>query len=360
MKILNIIDIPWHSALAAYAFEQSSALAGCGHEIYFAAADGSASAAFALKNGFPLTIIPHRKDPLVIGAVLKLKKLVEKDRIEVVNAHTGKAQTLAWLVSCVSARPFAIIRTKADAKRPRNSFALGKTAVVIAGSKVIKEMYAEAGIDPAKVEVVYQCIAPQPETSRAQAAPLRVGILGRLDPVKGHAGFIEAAALALKECPSAEFLIAGREEGVKYRELEARAGALGIADKVKYMGHVPDSAAFTRYCDIGVIASIASEAVSRAALEWLAAGRPLAATSVGSLPEFVDGEWLAPPEKPEALAGALTRLLKSPEERLAVGARNRARALRDFSRERFAEKTSFIFESAAACAGGGGDCPEAR
>ena len=348
MKVLNIIDIPWHSALAAYAFDQCAALADRGHEIYFAAPYSSASAAFALEKRFPLTLIPHRKDYMILGAVLKLKKLIENEGIDIVNAHTGKAQTMACLVSLVSSRPFALIRTKADAKRPRNGFSLGKTAAVIAGSKVIKEMYAAAGVDPAKVEVIYQGAAPQPETQKAPASALKVGILGRLDPVKGHACFIEAAALILRKFPAVEFLIAGREEDIKYAALETRARALGIADSVKYLGHVPDSTAFTRSCDIGVIASLSSEAVSRAALEWLAAGRPLLATSVGSLPEFVSPEYLVPPQNPAILAAALTALLESPEKRLAAGALNRSRALKDFSPALFAERTSAIFETAAA------------
>ena len=154
MKILNIIDIPWHSALAAYAFSQSDALAARGHGIYFAAPEDSAAACFALKKGFRLTLIPPRKNYLILGTLLKLKKLIENENIDVVNAHTGKAQTMAWLISLICARPFAIIRTKADSKFPRNSFILGKTAVVIAGSEVIKKMYAAAGVDTAKIEVV--------------------------------------------------------------------------------------------------------------------------------------------------------------------------------------------------------------
>ena len=345
---MNIIDIPWHSALAAYAFNQSAALADRGHEIYFAAPQASASASLALEKKIPLTLIPHRKDHMILGAVLKLKKLIENERIDVVNAHTGKAQTMAWLISVISSRPFAIIRTKADAKRPRNGFALGKTAVVIAGSEVIRRMYAAAGVNPEKVKVVYQCVAPQPETPKNPALPLKVGILGRLDPVKGHACFIEAAARVLSKVQDVEFLIAGREENVKYPALEARAKELGIAASVKYLGYVADSASFTRSCDIGVIASLSSEAVSRAALEWLAAGRPLLATSVGSLPEFVSPEWLVPPQNPGMLADALQVLLESPEKRLAAGAENRSRALKDFSPERFAETTSSIFEAAAA------------
>ncbi|MFA6434799.1 MAG: glycosyltransferase family 4 protein [Elusimicrobiales bacterium] len=346
MKILNLIDIPWHSALAAYAFDQSSALADRGHKIYFAAPENSASAAFARAKKFPLTLIPPRKNHLLLGAVLRLKKLIMDENIDVINAHTGKAQTMAWLLSLVCAKPPALIRTKADAKHPSNSFALGKTAAIIAGSGVIKERYAAAGVDPSKVTVVYQGIAPRPEAPKEPSFPLKVGILGRLDPVKGHACFIEAAARVLGRISSVEFLIAGREEDIKYAALKALAEKLGIADSVNYLGHVADPARFARSCDIGVITSLSSEAVSRAALDWLEAGRPLLATAVGSLPEFVAPGYLVPPQNPAMLAEALCSLLRSPGKRLEAGAENRARALKDFSPARFAENTEAVFKAA--------------
>lgn len=348
---MNIIDIPWHSALAAYAFDQSAALAGRGHGVFFAAPEKSAAAAFALTNRFPLTVIPGRKDYRLLGALIRLKKLIEDESIDVVNAHTGKAQTMAWLLSLVSARPFALVRTKADAKRPSAGFALGKTALVIAGSNAIKEMYIAAGLGAGRTEVIRQGITPPPATISAPSAAPKVGILGRLDPVKGHGCFIEAAALVLKKFPGAEFLIAGREEDVKYAALRARAEALGIAGKVKHLGHVPDAIAFCQSCDIGVIASLGSEAVSRAALEWLAAGRPLVATDVGSLPEFLPPEWLVPPGEPARLAEKLLSLLGSPEKKLAAGAANRAKALADLTPAVFAERTESAFKKAAGLAG---------
>ena len=347
MKILNIIDIPWHSALAAYAFDQASALANRGHLIFFAAPEKSAAADFARTNGFPLTIIPARKNYMLLGALIRLKKLIETETIDIVNVHTGKAQTMAWLLSLVSVRPFAIIRTKADAKRPSAGFAFGRIALIIAGSKVIKEMYISAGFNSEKVAIIYQGIVPPPEkVPAANAIASKVGILGRLDPVKGHACFIEAAALVLKKIPNAEFLIAGREENIKYAELEAQAETLGIAGKVRYLGHVPDGIAFSQSCDVGVIASLASESVSRAALEWLAAGRPLVATAVGSLPEFAAPEWLVPPRDPAMLAEKLISLLNSPEKALAAGAANRTKALTDFTPASFAERTESIFKKA--------------
>jgi len=339
MKILNIIDIPWNSGLAAYAFEQSAALAALSHEIYFAAPENSAAAAFAQGRSFPLTLIPPRKSNMLLGALYRLKKLAETRGIDIVNAHTGKAQTLAWMLSLISSRRFSLVRTKADAKRPAAGFVPGRPALILAGSAFIKGMYARAGADPGVIEVIYQGIAPPPETAAPEGDALKIGILGRLDPVKGHACFLQAAGLALKRFPSAEFLIAGQEENLKYSALERVAGEAGAAGRIKYLGRVADGPTFCLSCDIGVIPSLGSEAVSRAALEWLAAGRPLIASSVGSLPEFVSKEWLFAPGDAAGLAGQLLRLLGSREARLAAAAENRAKAVKDFSPGTFARNT---------------------
>ncbi len=76
----------------------------------------------------------------------------------------------------------------------------------------------------------------------------------------------------------------------------------------------------------------------------MAAGLPVVASAVGGIPEAVaDGETglLVPPNDPEALAGALGRLLADPELRRRLGAagRRRAEALYDvphFRREHLA------------------------
>ena len=343
MKILNIIDIPWHSGLAAYAFDQSSALAERGHSIFFAAPENSAAAAFARDRSLPLTIIPPRRSHLIIGALLGLRKLIDSEKIDIINAHTGRAQTMAWLASRLATRKTVLIRTKADAKLPSAGFTMNRAALIIAGSGAIKKMYTRAGLADGKVEVIYQGITPSPPLQSAEALPLKIGILGRLDPVKGHIFFLDAAALVLEKFPSAEFLIAGREENVKYAELKRRTTELGIADKVKFLGHIPDREEFNSSCDVGVVASLGSEAVSRAALEWLAAGKPLVATAVGCLPELVAPEWLVPPRNPAMLAAKLLDLLRSPERRLSAGARNRARIAEDLTPGHFSEFTERAF-----------------
>ena len=340
MKILSVIDIPWNSALAAYAFDQALALRAGGHEVLFACPEGSAVMDFAAKAGFRAFAIPGRKDyhkvPL---ALLRLRSVIKQEDVSAVCAHTGRAQTLG----CLLGRP--LVRVKADAKKPSAGFTFSAVARTIAASAFIKNLYLEAGMNPDRLAVIRQGINLPAVIPHKPRPPYKVGLLGRLDPVKGHACFLNAAALLLNRGVEAEFHIAGYEANIKYSDLKALALSLGIEKHVFYHGKVDGPYAFMGACDVGVIASLGSEAVSRAALEWLACGKPLVASAVGSLPEFVDAELLVPPGEPAALAAKLETLLREPEKLAELGGRNRIRAERDFSHAAFAAATCAVFEA---------------
>jgi glycosyltransferase involved in cell wall biosynthesis len=99
-------------------------------------------------------------------------------------------------------------------------------------------------------------------------------------------------------------------------------------------------------CRVGVVASVGSEAVSRAALEWMAAGRPVVASRVGCLPDLViEGEtgFLVPPANPRALAQALARFLQEPGLAERMGAAGRRRFDEKFSLGRFADETESLY-----------------
>ena len=341
MKILSVIDIPWNSGLAAYAFDQARALRAGGHGVVFTCPEGSAALEFAVREGFTHYPIPGRKAyhrlPL---ALLRLRSIARDEGIDIVAAHTGRAQTLACLLG------LPVIRVKADAKKPSAGFTFSAVARTIAASACIEGLYIAAGLDRDGISVIRQGIEPPATLPRTPRPPYRVGLLGRLDLVKGHFCFLEAAARLLRAGASAEFHVAGYEANVKYADLRATAAELGIEKNVFFHGKVDGPFGFMSSCDIGVIASLGSEAVSRAALEWLAAGKPLVSTSVGSLPEYVGAPWLVPPGDAPALAEKISALLADPALARRQGEANLARARRDFSPSAFAAATCAVFEGA--------------
>jgi len=339
LRILSVIDIPWNSGLAAYAFDQALALRGGGHSVIFACPEGSAAMLFAGREGFKFLPIPGRKDYWGLPqALFRLRAAARAEKIDAVCAHTGRAQTLGYLLG------LPLLRVKADVKTPSAGFIFSSVRKTIAASAYIKNLYLEAGLDSSAVTVIRQGIALPPPEPLPLSSPFKVGLLGRLDPVKGHTCFLRAAAVLLRSGVKAEFHIAGYEANTKYAELLKLAEDLDIAGNVVFHGKVDGPYKFMAACDAGVIASLGSEAVSRAALEWLASGRPLVSTSAGSLPEYVNSDWLVPPGNHDALADKIAALLADPARMKTLGEENRARAGKDFSGEAFAAATCAVFE----------------
>jgi glycosyltransferase involved in cell wall biosynthesis len=156
---------------------------------------------------------------------------------------------------------------------------------------------------------------------------------GRLDIFhKGLDVLLEALALIVRERPAVELRIAGR--GKDAERVAELARNLGIAENVKLLGAVSDAERNALFAGAAVqLMPSRFEGFGLAAAEAMAAGVPLIASDVGSLPEVVDaprGGHLVPSENPRALADATLALLDNPGEResLSSSARESARRFR--------------------------------
>ncbi len=133
----------------------------------------------------------------------------------------------------------------------------------------------------------------------------------------------------------AVLLLAGRAAGTE-DALKALAYDLELGRSVRFLGEVGDVAGLLAACDLGVLSS-PREGLSRAVLECMAAGLPVAGTDIPGIREALgDGcdSLLAPPGDAERLAACLLRLAASERLRRKLGERNAARARRELSPER--------------------------
>jgi glycosyltransferase involved in cell wall biosynthesis len=146
--------------------------------------------------------------------------------------------------------------------------------------------------------------------------------------VKDHASLLRAAARLRAAHPKLRVLLVG--DGPSRGELETLAASLGITYIVTFAGERLGGGNYHHAFDVSVLCSL-SEGFPNAIVEAMAAARPVAATAVGGSVDAVeDGVTglLVPPSSPDALAGALDRLLGSAELRrdFGVAGRDRARA----------------------------------
>jgi glycosyltransferase involved in cell wall biosynthesis len=348
MKILQMLDVPWDSGLAHYALVLAQGLQAQGHQVWISSIPGEKPWAKAQRLGLKTV-------PLVtLMRLADLRKFLLSESIDLVNAHTGRTHSVA--VAAAVGRPAAVVRTRSDARAVRRSLGSGwlyrHTQRVIAAADYIRDDFLQTlRLSKEKVVTVYQGLDTRAFASVPPPADPIAGIVARLDPVKGHRYLIEALSLLCETYPRLKLKIAGQEENVKQRDLLNIAERLRLENRIEFMGFQKDVASVMAGCSIGVIASTGSEAVSRVALEWMAAGRPLVATRVGCLPEIVrDGETgqLEPPKDAPALAHGIAKLLGQSAKLSAVGSAARRRAEQVFGLDRFVEKTLAVYEEAIA------------
>jgi glycosyltransferase involved in cell wall biosynthesis len=158
-----------------------------------------------------------------------------------------------------------------------------------------------------------------------------IGAVARLAPQKNLGLLLDALALLVRRHPRVRprvrTLIVGPDAG-SGAQLRARARALGIDDRVRFLGPRADIPEILRALDTYVVVSL-FEGTSRALLEAMAMGLPAVATELPALAELVDGNgYLVGLLDPHQVYLALRDLLHHPALRSRLGRRSRQLALR--------------------------------
>ncbi len=342
MRTLHLLDIPWWSALSAYAFCCIEAEKNSGVESYLACPESSLSFRKARENNLsPIAI--YGRDVLSAAAnILKIRKICQDVKPDVIIVHTGSLHFITFIWSAINHIP--VIRTRIiDQKVSKsflNKFLYKHTNKLIAPTdKIRKDLIGALSLDTDKVETLYFPAGIADSTDFSLPEKKAVGMIGRLDHVKGHASFLEAAAKVQSKFNDVEFHIAGKEENIKWQNLEGLCMKLNLKN-IFYHGFLSkdEIKSFIKNCSVGVVASYGSEVVSRATVEWMAAGRPVVATSVGCIPEILDSEiggYLVNPKDPQAMAEKIILLLDNPEVAEQMGKKNLEKSKTILSRGNF-------------------------
>lgn len=174
-----------------------------------------------------------------------------------------------------------------------------------------------------------------------------IGLVGRLDPMKGHPIFLQAASLLLATHAHLKFVCIG-EGNPEYRaHLLQSADRLGLADALIWLDNQRDMPALYNALDLLVSASLYGEGVSNAICEAMASGLPCVVTAVGDSALIVgDTGVVVPPGDPVALAdGILSQLRRSQTEGAALARAARKRIEVHYSIDALVNNTLAAFES---------------
>jgi glycosyltransferase involved in cell wall biosynthesis len=297
-----------------------------------------------LRPEIKLHILHKRRGLGNLVAVVRLFRLIRLNHYHIVHTHL-LIPNLLGRAAALLARPPVIIAAEhgITPHKPRFyillDWLLGElTDRVTAVSQAVARVRVQReGIPPEKLVII-----PNPvdlDDFGHQAAPealarlrlelglslgtLYIGIVARLTPIKGLDTFIDACSQVAREVPEARFLIVG--DGELKASLQKRATELGLDSQLRFLTNRTDVPQILNLCDVCVLTSL-SESCPLAVLEYMAAQKPVIATNVGGIPEFVlDQETgiLVPPSDPGALAREMITLLQNAELRARLGAAGR-------------------------------------
>lgn len=268
----------------------------------------------------------------------RARSVLRREQPALIHANTSRAAAVAWIATRRTSVPLVVhLRDHVDRESLGEvGFAALKRAVraargVIANSESTLASAAPFMSDGARAVVLPSPIgAPSSDPPAQRETPAVVGMVARIDPWKGHELVVRSFGEIAQDFPGVELRFAGGPSfghAPELRRLEDLAARLGIAHRVKFLGHLDPSEVwdFVDGLDIAVHASLRPEPLGQNVLQYLARGRAIIAANAGG-----PAEWLEPgvsavlyePGSQRELVRALAGLLGDAGERsrLAAGA----------------------------------------
>ena len=231
--------------------------------------------------------------------------------------------------------------------RPIENLGLVWADCVLVNSRAVTEEIARRGLPISSMRVIPNGVDPDSfvpaDASRADPYVLYVG---RLVAQKGVDVALHAFGILLRRCPATRLVVVGDGDQALYLKRVVRY--LGIAPRVAFVGWQRGQSLVNLYQQAAVVVVPSLyEPFGMVALEAMACGRPVVASSTGGLAEVVEHDvtgYLVRPGDHLELAQRLAALLLDPARAARLGAAGRRRAC-DFDWESIAARTERVYES---------------
>lgn len=280
---------------------------------------GSAIDQKSREANIPVLNLPL-KGALDLKSAWKLAKYCRENSIDIIHAHLGRDYWTAVLAKIFYPK-LQVVMTRHIRAPLKNDvlhrWLYKKVDKVIAVSQTVKK--AITIFPPEKITVIHNGIdidkfsAAKPGILRGElgvgAETKIVGMVGRVNPSKGHETFLQSIPEIQAKCPNTVFVVVGGGEYISELQRMNRA--------VHFLGPRGNIPEIMKDLDVFVLASW-NEPFGLVTVEALAAGVPVVATNTGGTAEIItDGETglLIPPKDPVKLAQAVKRVLS--DEKLA-------------------------------------------
>ena len=266
-------------------------------------------------------------------AVAELKKIIKEGKYDIVHSHSSLSAKIASFLCGTKSRLYT---RHCAFEMPRklctfpgkqiNGFINNTLSTrIIAVAEAAKDNLTETGVSEKKITVIVNGVEPMREITQEEKSALRkqlcieendfvCAINARLEDVKGHEYFIDAAKIVCETENDAKFLIIGK--GSLEEQLKKKVEELGLSQKVIFTGFVNDVAPYINIMDLNINCSYGTETSSLALSEGMSLSKPAIATVFGGNPYMItEGEngFLVPIKDAPALAKEILRIKNDKE-----------------------------------------------
>lgn len=319
MKIVILVPHLATGGIQRLAVDDANELLRRGHEVWVVAmATESAADSLAPQLRLPADHLvrlpyPRMRDLRAFSSLVRFLRTTRPDILMTHQWFTNTVGRLAALAARLQAHILVFEHSTDDTRKPWRQRLIDRLlqracTKVVAVSNAVRDSLVRQGIWPANIVVIPNGIDLAPYAALARApydGPMRFVFVGRLIADKGVDILLQA--FAQLDTP-AQLTIAG--DGPEGERLRAQAAALGIADRVAFIGATNDVPKVLAAADCLVLPS-RREGFGLVCVEAFAAGITVVASDLPGIRSVVtDGKngILVPAGDPTALAGAMKRL----------------------------------------------------
>ena len=291
--------------------------------------------------------------------ILRLARFIRRGGFHIVHTHAYFAGTMGRIAAFLAGTPIILhhVHTTDWDFQGRNvlieRMLSTVTARIICCSDFVRDFVVrKEGISPSRAITIYNGVNDDPtgcgvpEERGHGEKIVRIAVVASLVENKGHAVILTAFHRLALLHPNLELWIIG--DGPLRQNLERQNNALGIGNRVSFLGQRDDVLRLLACSDIVVLASLYREGLSLSIIEAMSRARPVVATSIGGNKELVEdgvNGFIVIPADAADLEAKLRILIADGDLRKTMGLAGRKRFEERFSAAIMMDKISALYHS---------------
>lgn len=301
---------------------------------------------------FPLPI--HQKSlRTMIACVPQLTQFIRENQVDIVHARSRVPAWIGFFAARAAQKPFVTTAHGFYSSHLGSRVMLWGRYVIAPSRALGKYLVEVLGLPKAHLRIIARGVDLDAFTFQApevtHQGPWRIGLFGRLSPIKGHAVALKACAHLIREGFDVRLVLAGdtQQDAVHRRDLEKEILALQLQDRITWLGVREDMPELIASVDIVAIPSVYPESFGRGVIEAQAVGRAVVASRLGALPELIKEEQtglLVSPNDDRALSYAMKRFMTDEMLRQRCVQKGRQEVTEKWDVNRMVDETLQVYE----------------